>query len=255
MNAIDFKNDYIGWLQENIDQYRISDNVFRLTLPFLDRHNDHIEVYITKNNNDYTISDDAFTINDLQLSGVNLFSSERRKTIFNQIIKSHGVSLTSDNALYVTAKRSELPLKKHLLIQCIQKISDLFYLSKPNVKSLFLEDVQTFLDNNDIRYISEVSFIGKSKLPSNYDFAIPKSKKSPERIIKVVNSLTIEYAKSIMFTWNDISDVRTDNADLYTFIQDTDKKVSNDAITAFNEYGINPILWSARESYKEILAA
>lgn len=255
MSNINFKNTYIDWLTENIDQHRINNNIYRLTLPFLDRHNDYIEIYITQDKNDFIISDDSYTMSDLALSGLNLFASKRREQIFTQIIKSHGITLDDNNALTVRAKPSELPLKKHLLIQCMQKISDLFYLSQPNVKSLFLEDVQTFLDKNDIRYIPEASFIGKSKLPTNYDFAIPKSKDAPLRIIKVVNNLTVEYAKSIIFTWNDISDNRTDESQLYTFVQDTDKKASSDALTALEEYDINPVLWSTRSNYAGILAA
>lgn len=128
-------------------------------------------------------------------------------------------------------------MKKHTLAQCIQKIEDLFYLAQPNTKSLFLEDVQTYLDLNDIRYISDVSFIGKSKLPTSYDFAIPKSKNAPQPIIKVVNNLTKEYTRSILFTWGEISEAR------------------KDAITALREYGIEPILWSNRLDYKDMLGA
>lgn len=115
-------------------------------------------------------------------------------------------------------------MKKHMLAQCIQKIGDLFYLAQPNIKSLFLEDIQSYLDINDIRYIPDASFIGKSKLPTSYDFAIPKSKKAPQRIIKVVNTLTIDYTRSILFTWGDISEARKDSSTLYTFIQDEEKK-------------------------------
>lgn len=255
MDNIDFKDNYISWLRENIDQYRISDDIFRITLPFLDHHNDQIEVYITKNNDQYIISDDSFTLNDLQLSGLDIFSSKRRKQIFNQIVNAHGISVSEDGALYAVAEESELPLKKHLLAQCIQRVSDLFCLAQPNVKSLFLEDVQRYLDTNDVRYISEVSFTGKSKLPTNYDFAIPKSKSAPERIIKVVNSLTTEYTRSIIFTWNDISGNRSDNSNLYTFIQDTGKKVPSDAITAFKQYDIHPVLWSKKTDFIPILAA
>jgi len=146
-------------------------------------------------------------------------------------------------------------MKKHMLAQCIQKIEDLFCLAQPNIKSLFLEDVQAYLDINDIRYIPDVSFIGKSKLPTSYDFAIPKSKKAPQRIIKVVNTLTIDYTRSILFTWGDISEVRKDSSMLYTFIQDDEKKVSSDALTALKEYDIEPVLWSNRSDYKEILSA
>lgn len=34
----DFKKIYINWLNENIEQYKISDTVLRLTLSILDRN-------------------------------------------------------------------------------------------------------------------------------------------------------------------------------------------------------------------------
>lgn len=252
---ISFKDNYINWLKENVYQHEVQPNVFRFTLPFLDRHNDQIEVYIQLTGNDFRITDDGYTISDLEMSGLNIFSSQKRNNIYRQILNAHGISETENHELYITGKLSELPMKKHMLAQGIQKIGDLFYLVQPNVKSLFLEDVQIYLDTNDIRYIQDVSFIGKSKLPTNYDFAIPKSKVAPQRIIKVINNLTIEYTRSILFTWVDISEARNDESTLYTFIQDNEKKISSDIITALQEYDIQPVLWSERQKYKEILSA
>ena len=45
---LDFCNLYLSWIKQNIDQFKVSDNTFRLTMPFLDRNNDQIEIYITK---------------------------------------------------------------------------------------------------------------------------------------------------------------------------------------------------------------
>ena len=41
---MDFGKIYVDWLKQNIDQYRVNEMTFRLTLPFLDRNNDHIEM-------------------------------------------------------------------------------------------------------------------------------------------------------------------------------------------------------------------
>ncbi len=254
-NDINFKDNYIDWIKENVYQHEVLPGIYRFTLPFLDRHNDLIEVYIWKDGNDFRISDNRYTISDLELSGLNIFSSSKRTAIYHQILNAHGISETEDHELFVSGKPSELPMKKHMMAQCIQKIGDLFYLAQPNIKSLFLEDVQQYLDQTEIRYISDVSFIGKSKLPTNYDFVIPKSKQAPERIIKVVNHLTTEYTRSILFTWGDISEARKEETRLLTFIQDEEKKISQDAITALIEYDIKPVLWSKRKEYEKILTA
>lgn len=254
-NNIDFKNNYIEWIKENVYQKEISKGIYRFTLPFLDRHNDQIEVYIQKDGNDFKITDDKYTISDLEMSGLNIFSSLKRQNIYTQILNAHGVSETDEHELFVTGKLSEIAMKKHLLAQCIQKIGDLFYLAQPNIKSLFLEDVQLYLEKNDIRYIPDISFIGKSKLPTNYDFAIPRSKKAPQRIIKVVNNLSSEYARSIIFSWGDISEARKEESHLYTFIHDSEKRIASDALVALEKYDIKPVLWSNRGQFIGLLCA
>lgn len=250
----DFKKIYTDWLYENIEQYRVSDSIYQLTLPFLDRNNDFIELFIKiLENGKYCITDDSETINELKLSQFDIFNSPRRNEIFNTILASHGVSLSKDNELYIICSKGNLAQSKHMLSQCIIKVSDMFYLSRKTIKSLFLEDVQHYLDDNDIRYIENVSFSGKSKLMSNYDFGIGKSKNAPERIIKVINNLDLSQAKNTIFSWTDTVEERKNKSVLYTFIHDTDKKVSKDALNALEEYSITPVLWSNRNKYIEAL--
>ena len=48
---IDFKKDYIDWLYKSIDQFQVQENLYRITLPYLDRNNDCTEIYISINDN------------------------------------------------------------------------------------------------------------------------------------------------------------------------------------------------------------
>lgn len=47
-NKYDFKKLYLDWLKDNIEQSKINDNIYRITLPFLNRDNDLIELYVIK---------------------------------------------------------------------------------------------------------------------------------------------------------------------------------------------------------------
>lgn len=253
---MDFGKLYIDWLKQNIDQYKINDTTFRLTLPFLDRNNDHVEIYIIANSDGtYTITDDGATINDLQLGGFDFSTSNRRKNILESILSSHGVTQTDTNELIVNCTGNDLPAKKHMLAQCMVKVSDMFYLSRNNVQSVFLEDVQKFFDAHDVRYVDNICLTGKSKLTTHYDFAIARSKNSAERFIKVVNNMDLNTARNIIFAWNDTKDMRQYEAKLYTFIQNTDKKISDDALGALKEYGISPALWTEKDNYIPELVA
>ena len=106
-----------------------------------------------------------------------------------------------------------------------------------------------------MRYIDNICLTGKSKLTTHYDFAIARSKNSAERFIKVVNNMDLNAARNIIFAWNDTKDMRQHEAKLYTFIQNTDKKVSDDALGALKEYGINPALWTEKDKYISELIA
>lgn len=215
---MDFGKIYVEWLKQNIDQFRVNETTSRMTLPFLDRNNDHIEMYIINNGNEtYTITDDG--------------------------------------ELTVNCTDGDLPLKKHMLAQCMIKVSDMFYLSRSNIQAVFLEDVQKFFDLHDVRYIDNICLTGKSKLTTHYDFAIARSHKSAERFIKVVNNMDLNAARNIIFAWNDTRDMRQHEAKLYAFIQNSDKKVSDDAIGALKEYGIKPALWTEKDKYISELTA
>lgn len=246
MNEFNYKDNYINWLKNNIDEYKVDDNIYRITLPFTDSNNTETEVYIIKEgNNDFTITDDGYTFSELEFLGFD-FSTPRRKEIIHSLATNYGVSIGESNELYVKANSETLAFKKHLLIQCMIKISDLCILSPSNIKTLFNEDVENFFDNNDIRYMKDLSFTGKSMLQSNYDFGIGKTKNSPERIIKLINNLDSQHVKSAIFSWEDVKDVRPKDTKLITIINDNNKKISKTHLTALNEYGINTFMWSDR---------
>lgn len=251
---IDFKSQYLDWIKGHIEQRKINDNTYALALPFLDRHNDFIEVYIQMLGNVVRVTDDGAIINDLEMSGFEL-GSGKRKALFNRIVASYGVSFDDKSkSLFVECQNSDLPMKKHMLMQCMQKVDDLFYLAKSNVKSVFLEDVQSYLDFNDVRYTESPSFTGKSLLMTRFDFVIPKSKKAPERMVQVVNNLSLSYAKNILFGWNDIAVTRKDDSRLLAFIRD-ERTVPQKALTALQQYNVTPILWSDIDNYKDVLVA
>lgn len=251
-----FINSYLKWLKESIEQYQINENTFRITLPFLNKDNDMVDLYIIRQNDDsFLITDDGATLNDLELSGFDALSSPKKARLLESILIAHGVRCDKDNALTINCTAKDLALKKHMLAQCMVKVSDMFYLSRSKVQSLFLEDVQQYLDDNKIRYVPNVDVVGKSRLPTHYDFIIGRTENAPERLIKVINKLDSTTAKTIIFAWNDTRDLRAKDSRLYAFIQDTDKSVSKYGIDALREYAIKPALWTKRKNFIESLIA
>lgn len=246
-----FADNYLNWLKDNIESQSLEGGVIKVTLPYLDKDNDEIELYIVpEKDGRYRITDDGATLSNLELSGFE-FNSTRRKDIFNHVVNSFGVEYDETNdSLQVYCSIEEMPVKKHMLAQCMVKVSDMFYLTRANVQNVFLDDVKAFLDMNSVRYIADLILTGKSKLVTHYDFAIPKSSERPERIIQVINSFDSVIAKTTMFSWTDTHEMRSPDAQLLAIINDTNKRPSGAAITALKEYGIIPIIWSEKESHK-----
>jgi len=131
----------------------------------------------------------------------------------------------------------------------------MFMISQPRVASLFLEDVEQFLDENEIRYTPSVQFTGKSGFIHNFEFVIPASKKKAERLIKAINNPTRDKTQTILFAWSDIREARKKDSSLYVFINDSEHTLKPEVTGAFGEYGVIAVPWTKREEYKEELAA
>ena len=254
MNINSFIDDYIAWLKQNMTALQLENGAIEISSPFLDRHNDYIQIYAVKDGDNFILTDDGYTISDLELSGL-LFNTPKRKEELEIILKSFGVLVDDNGAIWCKCNQSNFPFKKHSLMQAILAINDLFVLAQPNIATFFKQDIEIFLQDHDIRYIKNIKFAGKSGFDHDYDFAIPQSKTSPDRLLKAINNLGRSNTQNILFAWNDTIQTRNPDTKLFVFINDVDKKVSTNCLDALTEYGIIPVTWTQRSTSIEALIA
>jgi hypothetical protein len=245
-------DDYLAWLKDKTKLRQIDDWI-EITTPYLDRHNDCIQIYAKKQNGAYLLTDDGYTINDLEQSGCKL-DSHKRKELLKMTLNGFGVQL-QHNALEVHAMPENFPLRKHSLVQAMLAVNDMFYLSMPMVASLFYEDVVSWLDVHEVRYTPNVKITGKSGYDHVFDFVIPKSRKQPERILKTINRPNRETAQVVAFSWIDTKEVRPSDSRAYAFLNDTEHSISNAVLDALRNYDVRPILWSQRDQVAQEVAA
>jgi len=245
-------SEYHAWLKDKTVLRRI-DNWIEITTPFLDRHNDYIQIYAKKANGGLILTDDGSTIRDLEQSGCKL-ESRKRQDILNLTLNGFGVK-TEEKALLVHASNDNFALRKHNLVQAILAVNDIFYLSVPIVESLFYEDVVAWLDLHEVRYTPKVKFTGKTGFDHLFDFVIPKSRRHPERIIKTINRPSRDTAQAAVLAWVDTREVRSPESCAYALLNDSDQAVSSAVIDALQSYEVRPVPWSKRESVREELAA
>lgn len=246
-------DDYMAWLRDKTTLRQAPDNWVEITTPYLDRHNDYLQIYVRKHNGGFVLTDDGYVIEDLKHSGCKL-DSPKRQDLFRMTLAGFGVQ-NNDDRLELTATPENFPLRKHNLVQAMLAVNDLFFLAVPMVASLFYEDMVAWMDAADIRYTPSVKFTGKSGYDHHFDFVIPKSRKRPERIIQAITRPSRDTAEAVAFKWIDTKDVRSPDSEAYAFLNDQEQKVSQAVIDALYSYDVNPVRWSEREEVREALAA
>lgn len=123
-------DDYCQWLKDETTLKSVAKGEWvEITTPMLDRHNDPIQIYVNRNDNGWTLTDDAFTLNDLAMSGCEI-APERRKHMLAQVLNDFGVEVDQNNALLVKASDQDFARKKHFLLQAIMAVNDFVYLAK-----------------------------------------------------------------------------------------------------------------------------
>ena len=246
-------SEYITWLRDKTRFRRTDEAWTEITTPYLDRHNDYVQVYAKPVNGDFLITDDGHTIADLELSGCSLDSPKRRALLMTTL-NGFGVRTEGDE-LTVRASQRTAPQKMHDLIQAVLAVNDLFFLASPTVASLFVEDVQAWLDKSDIRYTPDVRFTGKSGFVQHFDFVIPASSRRPERVLHPVNNPTRQTVQQFILTWLDTREQRPRHSQAYALLNDASGAPASSLGEALASYDIAAVPWSKRESVREDLAA
>lgn len=243
---------YAAWVRDRSTLRQVN-NWVEITTPYLDRHNDYIQIYVRRENDSFILTDDGYIITDLEQSGCNLDSPKRQK-LLAVTLQGFGVHLNK-KALEVRASTDTFPTRKHNLVQAMLAVNDMFYLASPMVASLFYEDVVAWLDLHDIRYTSRVKFSGKTGYDHLFDFVIPKSKMQPERILQTINRPNRDTAQSFAFAWIDTREVRPAGSCAYAFLNDAEHPITSGVLDALRNYDVTPVPWSERDDVREKLAA
>lgn len=245
-------DDYIMWLKDKTTLRQL-DNWVEITTPYLDRHNDYLQIYAKKENGGFLLTDDGYTIEDLEQSGCKL-QSAKRQDLLKMTLNGFGVQM-DNSAIQVHASPDNFALRKHNLVQAILAVNDMFYLAAPMVASLFYEDVVAWLDLHDVRYTPKVKFTGKTGYDHLFDFVIPKSRRQPERIIQTINRPSRDTAQAVAFAWIDTKEVRPSDSKAFALLNDSEQSISSAVLDALRSYDVTPVYWSKREDVREELAA
>ncbi|WP_229797142.1 DUF1828 domain-containing protein [Arenibacter certesii] len=247
-------DDYYNWLREKTFIQKDSNtDWFIINTPFVGAFNDTIEIYAQKKGNQLRLSDNGETMSNLELQGLHIQGSKRRRSILDAILLNYGVRVESDE-LTIDANIENFSQSKHNFLSAIIEINDLYVLSKHNVASIFKEDVRSYLDSHDIIYTPDFISKGVTGLEFNFDFQIAKKKK--EIVIKSFNTVNKSNLSTFLFSWEDIKPVREKitkkDVSAIAIINNIDKEVRTEFLDALKAKNADYILWSERESKKSV---
>lgn len=240
-------NDYANWLKSEITFEKIGE-YYEITTPYLDNANDYIQIYVRQNGDDIYFTDDSATIRGLKMNGVKF--NQNRKLYLQKIICQYGIKIDGDE-LIAKAPISGFAQKKHMFIQAIMRIDDMFALSKSKVASFFIDDIQDFFDEREIYYSDNVQFTGISGFSHNYDFLLQRTKDKPERLCQAVNIPNKSNMGNILFAWNDTKPSRKQDSQLIVILNDQNN-VAKGVEDAFENYNAKVIKWSEKNKSENL---
>jgi hypothetical protein len=243
-------NDYYAFLKEKtLVTASTSSDWVEISTPFVGLFNDTVDIYAKKEGNKIILSDDGNTLRDLELSGLEISRSPKRKEILDRILINYGVRISNDE-LTTEATERDFPQKKLNLIAAISETADMYYLARHTVSSVFREDVKAYLDEQELIYTPYFISKGSTGLEFTFDFQI--AYRNTEIVIKSFNSINKMNLPHFLFTWEDIKKVREQQTQKeligLAVINDVDREVSEEYLSALDSKGAQHILWSQRHN-------
>lgn len=224
-----------------------------ISTPFTDVFNDSIDIYVKRSNGKVILSDDGKTLKNLELSGIEISRSAKRKELLDRILLNFGVHLEKDE-LITEATEKNFTQKKLNMISAISETNDLYVLAKHTVSSVFREDVKQYLEDNEIIYTPYFISKGSTGLEFTFDFQI--AYKKSEILIKAFNSINKLNLPHFLFTWEDVKQVREKQTEKkvvgLAVINNEEHDVKGEFLEALESKNAETILWNERSKSENI---
>lgn len=246
----DLKSLYDRW---NSTQLKFEDfnDFIEITTPFVDMHNDFIQLFFSKEKDGkFRITDDGHIVSELSMLGIDINTSKKRKQFFNTTLKIFGISYDnhSDELFVLFDAIEDYPKRQHNLLQCITRVSDMLLTAKNTVASIFSEEISNFFEDQDVFFSPDLGFIGKSGNQQTFDFVIPHTKIKKEKLIKAVNTPSSDNYTVTLFSFIDVQDVRKDS-EFIVIANDTNIPIAEKFSNSLRNYDVEVLPWSKRNNW------
>lgn len=241
---------YDNWNKNQL-QLDDHDDFIVITTPFLDLHHDLLQLVFTKDGRGgYKLSDDGYILSELEMLGVDVFSSPKRKSFFEMTLRIFGVENNrATGELSISFKSlSEYPKKQNNLIQCLLRVSDMLLTARNTVMSIFAEEVANYFQEKNVFASEDIGYTGKTGNYQSFDFVIPSTKQKREKIIKAINNPRADNYKQPLLSFIDIQELKPDS-EFIVLGNDTNQPLSEAFYSPLTNYDIQVLAWSERDNW------
>ena len=236
------------WLASNTFITQLGEDV-EIGLPFLNRHNDFICIYLSKDKDGYVLSDYGETIDDLSFGGFEI-TTLRRKRILNHAISGFGVS-NDKGVLKIRTTQKDFGSDMNNMIQAILSVNDLHVLAKPISSTNFGLNVVNWLKENFAQFSESKKILGKSGLEHSFHYTVAEGRKNSRQVFKAISSPSTEAARNLIFSWIDTREQHFPDSQAIAILNDRQQKIPRRIDEVLSRYEISSVPWSRRNEVLE----
>lgn len=148
MSITDIERDFKGKVCSELEISEEGLNRYRVFTPFIFEDGDHLPIFLKKDNSKWLLTDEGHTYMHItyEIDEKEIYKGTRQKIISN-VLSMFQVQ-DENGELIVPIKNDNFGDSLYNFIQALLKISDISFLSRERVRSTFLEDFFSFLENN-----------------------------------------------------------------------------------------------------------
>lgn len=252
-----FLDYYVAWLRENSSEQVVDDGWVSLTVPFLDRHNDYLQVFVRRDSEGYHITDDGQTFNDLKHIGCDLTGSPRRREIAERILRLRGLDphLVQEQAITSVAINGDFPGKLHHVFLSMLALDGLAHVTRPNIVTSFKDDVTKWLTKRHLPFTRPAKYAGSRSTEHVFDYRLDGQRGSPDRILQAIPDPDKVHVQSFVYEVNDTRAALGDESLEFWAVVNDESRLNKKSKEALMGNGVRYFGWSNREEMAIRLAS
>lgn len=196
----------------------------RIRTPFLYPDGDLVDLFYREEGEQKIITDLGETMRWLRSQTLSPKRTNKQKALIQDICMTLGVEFFQGELLVRVSPGQSLSEQLSHLSQAIMRASDLWLTYRTRTPYTFVDEIEEFLEEKNIRYSKNDKLIGRSQRPYSIDFRTFHPKKSSCMNVLSTGSKSVAKNKvdSSFTAWNDLSYLRTsDDMQFVSLIDDS----------------------------------